>query len=231
MITDKSMHVLLRDKRERRIRDAVRDVLADFKAISLHAVGSYRHVYCNNPRQEFPSEGSFHVYTAPGIVTINGDACDAYTLYAAQDPLIEIFNTPNPNPYWWAEKLVNCCPLGVASLVEDDDPEITRAWVQDQLEDWCDSTFDDSAAQQAALSTLLFYANSMVPYGDEPEEVYSALLDLKYEHDGETYQPFDSEFLSRYPWRVFTDEWLRVCEMLAWTARQVYEQEWGEQDG
>ena len=82
-----------KSERENEIIQETRDQLAGYRVEMKHKDEVYRHLVCRNPSKGY--ERSFQVHTAPGIVTITGRWCHAYTLAWEYD-MLPVLNTSEP---------------------------------------------------------------------------------------------------------------------------------------
>ena len=199
-------------ERENLIIQSVRERLEKFQIEVKHRDGVYRHLECRDPKKGL--ECSFHVYTAPHIVTILGDWCKAYILKAERDMLTEFLNDDEPNINYWAEKVQNSASLETTRY------EFVMRCLFDWLDDWADEDIDE-----ATLDSCKYDLEQWIDI-DHPLLI-DHLSNWKFSYrDTETgrlmkVQPFYSFTFEDAFWDVWTDEWIRVCELFRWTACKV----------
>lgn len=198
--------------RENEIIQETRKQLEDYQVEVKHRDGVYRHLECRNPAKGW--ERSFQVYTAPGIVTIMGDWCKAYTLTRQHDMLTEFLNTDEPNVGYWAEKVQNRAKLETTKY------EFVKLCLFDFLDTWAEDEID--------VETLDRCKYDLEQWIDVDDSLLiDHLRDWRFYHqDAQTGQfkklePFYSLEFEDADWDVWTDEWIRVCELLRWTACKV----------
>lgn len=199
-------------ERESRIIRETREQLKKYEIKVLHKDGLYRHLYCFDPDRGH--DCSFHVYTARGIVTVLGDWCDAWTLERMPDMLTQFLNQSAPNPFYWAEKVRN---PNKYFAIRENEYEITRAWVHEGLKEYL---------KGEKLQEAIIKADWDIPYDDNSYYVIDALERCTFWYENCEYQLQD--YLPEIwdcAWEVYTEEWLRVCEMLRWTAVKTLEME------
>lgn len=199
------------EQREHKIQQETRERLENYEIKVLHRDGVYRHLYCYWPDDPYGGFNySFHVHTSPGIITILGDWCKAWTLKRETDMLRDFLNTA-PNPRYWAEKIQN--PNARESVWESD-YDCTKQWVHEYLAE---------RYEGETLAKVLSEVDWSIPYDEPAIRVYDALEQFTFWDECEEYAPFED--VEDYPWEVYTSEWLRVCEMLSWVAGKTVEYE------
>lgn len=203
-------------ERTNQIIQETRKQLENYQIEVKHRDGVYRHLVCFNP--EKGQECSFEVYTAPHIVTIQGDWCKAYTLKAERDMLTEFLNDDEPNVNYWAEKVQNRTDLKTFS------PSIILSQLEDYLDEWA---VDNDIAKESVKSSKNFlrrhldvddpvFFDQLRDWGFRFVDIYGEPLWMNPLYG------FDFE---NADWNVWTGEWIRVCELLRWTACKVTEME------
>lgn len=199
-------------ERENEIIQDTRKQLENYQIEVKHRDGVYRHLACYDPEKGL--ECSFEVYSGPLTVTIFGDWCEAYTLKREQDMLTEFLNTNEPNVRYWAEKVQSDIKL------EATEYEFVKLCLFDWLDEWADEDID-----AATLDSCKYYLEQWIDI-DDPLLIEN-LKNWEFGYiDAETGQhvkiaPFyDFEYYDAY-WKIFTVEWIRVCELLRWTACKV----------
>ena len=199
-------------ERENRIIQRIRKQLEDYQIEVKHHDGVYRHLECRNPAKGL--ECSFEVHSAPGIVTILGDWCKAYTLKREQDMLTEFLNTDEPNINYWAEKVQN------RTRLETTEYEFVLRRLFDYLDEWADEDMDTKT-----LDRCKYELGEWVDIEDPLLIEHLGNWRFMYQ-DAETgylvkAEPFYSFGFEDAFWDVWTEEWIRVCELLRWTACKV----------
>lgn len=204
--------------RENEIIHGVRQKLARYMIDVKHRDGVYRHLECYNPLKG--RECSFQVYTAPWMVTIQGDWCKAYTLKQEPDMLTNFLNTKEPNVWYWAEKVQNSANL------ETTEYEFVLRCLFDYLDEWADEDMDTKT-----LDRCKYELGEWVDIEDPLLIEHLGNWRFMYQ-DAETghlvkAEPFYSFGFEDAFWDVWTEEWIRVCELLRWTACKVTAMEAG----
>lgn len=197
--------------RENQIIQETRKQLEGYQVEVKHQDGVYRHLECRNPAKRW--ECIFEVHSAPRIVTILGDCCKAYTLKAERDMLTEFLSNDEPNVRYWAEKVQNRTYLVTTEF------EFVKLYLFDWLDEWADTDMDAETLNRCkyALEQWLNLADPLVidhlsnwgfHYQDKNGNLVKAepFYDCEYE---------DSD------WDIWTEEWIRACELLRWTACKV----------
>lgn len=203
-------------ERENQIIQKVRQQLASYQIDVKHRDGVYRHLECYNPERGW--DRSFHVYTAPWIVMISGDWCNAYALKREQDMLTEFLNTDEPNIGYWAEKVQNRTKLETFS------PSIILSQLEDYLDEWA---VDNDITGESVKSSKNFLRRHLDV--DDPM-FFDQLRDWGFRFVDIHGEPiwmnplYGFDFEDAF-WDVWTEEWIRVCELLRWTACKVTEME------
>lgn len=203
--------------RENEIIQETREQLEDYQIEVKHHDGVYRHLECYSPGRGW--DRSFHVYTAPWTVTILGDWCSAYTLRRMPDMLTGFLNMSEPNVGYWAEKVQNRTRLKTTKY------EFVRLCLFDYLDEWAGEDIDAATLDKCKRDLGGWLVNVEDPslleqlndwefcYWDEPTEQYIEV------------RPFEDFLHEDANWDVWTEEWIRVCELLRWTACEVREME------
>ena len=197
--------------RENEIIQRIRKQLEDYQIEVKHHDGVYRHLECYDPERGW--DRSFHVYTAPWTVTILGDWCCAYTLKREPDMLTEFLNRSKPNVGYWAEKVQNQTRLKTV------DYEFVKLCVFNYLDNWADGAID-----AVTLDSCKYELAEWIDI-DDPLLV-EHLRDWEFCYQDENgnlvdAEPFCSLEYEDADWDVWTEEWIRVCELLRWTACKV----------
>lgn len=199
-------------ERENQIIQDTRKQLENYQVEVKHHDGVYRHLECYDP--ERGGDCSFHVYTAPWIVTILGDWCEAYTLKREQDMLTEFLSTDEPNVRYWAEKVQNRTSL------ETTEYEFVLRCLFDYLDNWADEDID-----AATLDRCKYDLEQWIDIDDPLLIDHLSNWDLCYRDKDSghviTAEPFYTFDYEDAAWDVWTEEWIRVCELLRWTACKV----------
>lgn len=201
--------------RENEIIQETREQLEDYQIDVKHWDGVYRHLECYSPGRGW--DCSFHVYTAPCIVTILGDWCSAYTLRRMPDMLTKFLNTDEPNVGYWAEKVQNRTRLKTTKH------EFVELCLFDYLDNWADEDID--------AETLDECKRELAQWIDIDDPLLVEHLrdwEFCYQDDNGNLvnaEPFCSLEYEDAAWDVWTEEWIRVCELLRWTACEVREME------
>lgn len=202
-------------KRENEIIQETRKHLENYQIEVKHLDGVYRHLECRNPAKG--RECSFEVYSAPWTVTILGDWCKAYTLRWVPDTL-KFLADDEPNVGYWAEKVQNSANLETVEY------EFVLRCLFDYLDEWADEDMDAETLERCKYDLEQWIDI------DDPDLVRQ-LSDWCFgyrDKDGggiiETV-PFYSFTYEDATWDVWTAEWIRVCELLRWTACKVTEME------
>lgn len=199
-------------ERENRIIQDTRQKLARYMIDVKHRDGGYRHLECYNPLKGW--ECSFHVYTAPGIVTIMGDWCKAYTLMRQQDMLTEFLNTKEPNVWYWAEKVQNPANLKTVEF------EFALRYLFDYLDNTEDDGMDkktlDRCKNEIAQCLDIDNSNSGIIY-----QLNNWSFFYQHRDSGQLIETEPFGWLDEIDWDIWTEEWIRVCELLRWTACKV----------
>lgn len=203
-------------ERENEIIQDTRKQLENYQIEVKHRDGVYRHLECYDP--ERGGDCSFHVYTAPWIVTILGDWCEAYTLKREQDMFTEFLNTDEPNVGYWAEKVQNRINLETTKY------EFVKLCVFDYLDNWAEDEFG-----AGVIDRCKYELEQLIDIYDP--QLIDHLVGWRFcFQEAETGQliklaPFDAFCFEDATWDVWTEEWIRVCELLRWTACKVTEME------
>lgn len=202
--------------RENEIIQKVRKQLGDYRIETPHQDRVYRHLVCFNP--EKGQECSFEVYTAPHIVTIQGDWCKAYTLKAERDMLTEFLNDDEPNINYWAEKVQNPANLKTVEF------EFVLRYLFDYLDNTEDDGMDkktlDRCKNEIAQCLDIDNSNSGIIY-----QLNNWSFFYQHRDSGQLIETEPFGWLDEIDWDVWTDEWIRVCELLRWTACKITEME------
>lgn len=198
--------------RENEIIQRIRKQLEDYQIEVKHHDGVYRHLECYDPERGW--DRSFHVYTAPWTVTILGDWCCAYTLKREPDMLTEFLNRSKPNVRYWAEKVQNRTNLKTTEY------EFVLQYLFDWLDEWTDEDMDAET-----LDRCKYELGEWVDIEDPLLIEHLGNWLFMYQ-DAETghlvkAEPFHSFEWEDAAWDVWTEEWIRVCELLRWTACKV----------
>lgn len=194
--------------REKQLIQEVQEQLADYQIEVKHRDGVYRYLVCSNPAKGY--ERCFQVHTAPGMVTIKGRWCHAYTLVWEYD-MLSILNTYEP--------LFKFC----AGLLQTDTKIITVAprvlylGLDTYLDNWAEECCIDPGFIERCKRQL----RTDFDYFDQ-----NLIEKLKGWHlwytDTTILVPFANLPYNIAPeWEAWTDEWIRVCELLRWTACKV----------
>lgn len=205
-------------ERENQIIRDTRQQLENYQIEVKHQDGVYRHLECYDPKKGW--EDSFQVYTAPGTVTIRGYWCSAYTLKSTCilkstcDMLTNFLNDDEPNIDYWAEEVEN------RTRLETTEYEFVKLCLFDYLDYWEEDDMDT-----AMLDSCKYDLEQWIDI-DDPLLIDN-LSNWKFSYrDAETgrlmkVQPFYSFTFEDASWDVWTEEWIRVCELLRWTACKV----------
>jgi hypothetical protein len=188
-----------------------RKQLENYKIEVKYRDGVYRHLECRNPANEW--ECSFEIHTAPYVVTILGDWCKAYTLKREQDMLTEFLNTDEPNIGYWAERVQNRTSL------EATEYEFVKLCLFDWLDEWTEDYMNAETLNECKRELEKWIDI------DDPD-IVRHLRDWEFCYrDKEGYivetEPFRTFDYEDAFWDVWTEEWIRVCELLRWTACKV----------
>lgn len=203
-------------ERENQIIQETRQQLEDYQVEVKHRDGVYRHLECRNPAKGW--ECSFEIHTAPYVVTILGDWCKAYTLKAERDMLTEFLNDDEPNINYWAEKVQN------RTRLETTEYKFVKLRLFDYLDAWAEDYIDTET-----LGACKYDLEQWIDT-DDPLLIENLKNWRFCFHDKETGQlrklePFYAFGFEDAFWDVWTEEWIRVCELLRWTACKVTEME------
>lgn len=203
--------------RENGIIQETRKQLENYQIEVKNRDGVYRHLVCYDPRKG--RECSFEVHSSPWTVTILGDWCKAYTLKCEQPDMFTGFlNDDEPNVNYWAEKVKNRTNLETTEYefvlrrlfdylddrAEDDMDAKTLDRCKYELAEWID--IDDPFIIEHLSNWKFCYTDVATGHLVNSEPFYSFT--------------FEDAF-----WDVWTEEWIRVCELLRWTACKVTEME------
>lgn len=201
-------------ERENRIIQDTRQQLENYRVEVKHSDGVYRHLECYNPERRW--DCGFQVHTAPYTVTITGDWSYAYALRHMPDMLTEFLNTDEPQLGYWAEKVRNRAELKTVEY------EFMLRYLFDWLEEQADEIMDAKTLERCKrelekwIDTDEFFT---VEYLNGWSFSYRE-KDTGCLVTGEPFYAFDYEDAE---WDIWTAEWIRVCEMLRWTACKVTE--------
>lgn len=175
--------------------------------------GVYRHLNCYDPRKG--RECSFEVHSTPWTATILGDWCKAYTLKCEQpDMFIGFLNDDEPNINYWAEKVRNRTNL------ETTEYEFVKLCLFDWLDEWADEDID-AAMLDSCKYDLAEWIDIDDPFLIEHLSNWCFRYQDKDSGHLITAEPFYSFTFEDAFWDVWTEEWIRVCELLRWTACKV----------
>lgn len=198
--------------REKQLIQEVREQLADYQVEVEHRDGVYRYLVCSNPAKGY--ERSFQVYTAPGIVTITGRWCHAYTLKGDYD-MLPILNTYEPLFKYCAEVLQTDTKIITVA------PRVLYLGLDKYLDNWAEECCIDPGFMERCKRQL----RTDFDYFDR-----NLVEKLKGWHlwytDTTILVPFANLPYDITPeWEAWTAEWIRVCELLRWTACKAREME------
>ncbi len=199
--------------RENEIIQDTRKQLENYQIKVIHWDGLYRNLECYDP--EKGAEGCFAVYFAPWIVTIIGDWFSAYTLRWMPDIFARFRGKDEPKIGYWSIDVLNRTSL------ETTEPEFMLRWLFDYLEEWSEESEEDGMDEETlnrCKHELEQYVNLDDPY------IIWRLNEWTFSYkslDGQYLEvaPFDT--LNEAEWDIWTEEWIRVCELLRWTACKV----------
>ena len=197
--------------RENEIIQRIRKQLEDYQIEVKHHDGVYRHLECYDPERGW--DRSFHVYTAPHIVTIQGDWCKAYTLEAERDMLTEFLNDDEPNINYWAEKVQNRTNLKTTEY------EFVLRYLFDYLNNWADHDMEPDTLNNLKREVAKMTDIDDPLFIDNLSDLSFGYLDRKGKPVHA--QPFYNLDFEDVLWDIWTAEWIRVCELLRWTACKV----------
>lgn len=203
-------------ERTNQIIQDTRKQLENYKIEVKYRDGVYRHLECRNPANEW--ECSFSVVTWPNHVTITGDWCKAYTLEWEYDMFASFLRTHESDVGYWAERVQNRTSL------EATEYEFVKLCLFDWLDEWADEDIDAETLDECKRELEQWIDI------DDPELVRQ-LTDWCFSYrdkdSGDIIEtvPFYSFTYEDADWEVWTDEWIRVCELLRWTACKVTEME------
>lgn len=198
-------------ERQEQIIQDTRKQLEKYQIEVKHRDGLYRHIYCHDP--EKGQACSFEIHTAPGTVTILGDWCSEYTLKRVPDMLTDFLNTDEPKVGYWAEKVQNRTNL-----------ETTESeFVMLCLFDWLDN-FADIGMNAETLNRCKDEVAEWIDIEDT--YVVYQLNNWRFfyrDREGSLVEtmPFRAFEDVDADWDVWTEEWIRVCELLRWTACKI----------
>lgn len=202
-------------ERENRIIQDTRKQLENYQVEAISRDGVYWHLVCYDP--EKGSEYSFRVYTAPWIVTILGDRCSAYTLKCEHDMLTNFLNTDEPNIKYWAEKVQNRTNLKTTEY------EFVLRYLFDYLNNWADHDMEPDTLNNLKREVAKMTDIDDPLFIDNLSDLSFGYLDRKGKPVHA--QPFYNLDFEDVLWDIWTEEWIRVCELLRWTACKVREME------
>ncbi|WP_279106199.1 hypothetical protein [Mobiluncus curtisii] len=205
-------------ERENQIIQRIRKQLEDYQIEVKHHDGVYRHLECYNPERGW--DRSFHVYTAPWTVTILGDWCSAYTLKREPDMLTEFLNRSKPNVGYWAEKVQN------RTRLKTTDYKFVLRRLYDWLDYWADEDMDAETLDECKRELAQWID---IDDPDLVRQLSDWCFSYRDKDDGGIIEtaPFYSFTYEDADWDVWTEEWIRVCELLRWTACKVTAMEAG----
>lgn len=208
-------------ERENRIIQDTRKQLENYQVEAIRRDGVYWHLVCYDPEKD--NEYSFRVYTAPWIVTILGDRCSAYTLKCEHDMLTNFLNTDEPNIKYWAEKVQN------RTRLETTEYEFVLLCLSDYLDAWAEGYID-----KETLGACKYDLEQWIDTDDPLLIEHLGTWRFCF-HDRETgklrkLDPFYAFTFEDAYWDVWTEEWIRVCELLRWTACKVTAMETSKED-
>lgn len=197
--------------RENEIIQETREQLEDYQIDVKHWDGVYRHLECYSPGRGW--DCSFHVYTAPCIVTILGDWCSAYTLRHMPDMLTKFLNRSKPNVSYWAEKVQNRTNLKTTEY------EFVLRYLFDYLNNWADHDMEPDTLNNLKREVAKMTDIDDPLFIDNLSDLSFGYLDRKGKPVHA--QPFYNLDFEDVLWDIWTAEWIRVCELLRWTACEV----------
>ncbi|NMW48925.1 hypothetical protein [Mobiluncus curtisii] len=199
-------------ERENEIIQETREQLEDYQIEVKHRDGVYRHIVCYDP--ERGGDCSFHVYTAPWTVTILGDWCSAYTLKRVPDMLTEFLNRSKPNVRYWAEKVQNRTRLRTVEY------KFVKLCLFDYLDEWAGEDIDAETLDECKRELAQWID---IDDPDFVRQLSDWCFGYRDKDSGDIIEttPFSSFTYEDAAWDVWTDEWIRVCELLRWAACKV----------
>lgn len=204
-------------ERTNQIIQDTRKQLENYKIEVKYRDGVYRHLECRNPANEW--ECSFSVVTWPNHVTITGDWCKAYTLEWEYDMFASFLSTKKPCVMSWAEKVQNPVRLKTTEF------EFVELYLFDWLDEWADEDMDAET-----LDRCKYYLEQWIDI-DDPlliEHLQNWHFCYQDKNSGRIFKPepfYNFGYEDASCWDVWTEEWIRVCELLRWTACKVTEME------
>lgn len=204
-------HTAARNRGNQIIQDT-RKQLENYQIEVKHHDGVYRHLACYDPEKGV--DCSFHVYTAPWTVTILGDWCSAYTLKREQDMLTNFLNRSKPNVRYWAEKVQNRTNLKTVEF------EFVKLCLFDWLDEWADEDIDVETLDRCKYDLEQWIDIDDPLLIDHLQNWHFCYQD---KNSGRIFkpEPFYNFTYEDANWDVWTEEWIRVCELLRWTACKV----------
>ena len=191
----------------------IRERLNKYTLDILHDDGLYRHLHCYWRDDPYGANNcSFHVYTAPYVITITGDWMSAYTLSRNED-MLDFCNITGSEYVYWAEKLQN-------RAARDSIRAIDEHLFWEELANYLKTYTDYSPDEQAELIEIIFdpvYAHPITQLMDTQFELPATAKngDLNLYRTIDAYDIFDGEMLFG---EHYSHEWIRTCEALRWTA-------------
>lgn len=203
-------------EREEQIIQETREQLMGYQVEVKHRDGVYRHVYCCKPGQGKICD--FHVVTWPNHATITGDWCKSYILGWEYDMFSSFLSTKEPCVRYWAEKLRNPVRLKTTEF------EFVKLYLFDWLDYWADEDMDAETLDRCK------YALEQWIDIDDPlliDHLSNWCFSYQDKNSGRIFkpEPFYNFTYEDADWDVWTEDWIRVCELLRWTACKVTEME------
>lgn len=202
----------------------IRERLNKYTLECLHDDGLYRHLHCYWKDDPYGANNcSFHVYTAPYMITIMGDWMDAYTLCRDKD-MLDFCNITRSEYMYWAGKLQNRAARASIRAIDEH-----LFWKE--LADYLKICTDYSPGEQAAI---IEQAHDAIIFDEAYAHPITQLMDTDFElpttaenGDWNGYKTipasdiFDCECsFGEY----YSHEWIRTCEALRWTANTYKKQ-------
>lgn len=193
----------------------IKDRLSHYTMDVLHDDGLYRHLHCYWAEDPYGKNNcSFHVITAPGLVTIHGDWMSAATLKRETDMLNDFLNVSHVDLGYWAEKLdaPSHCQHDIIHAIDEnrfmaDVAEIIYEWTE---------------GNEMLRKQVLDQIRSEIVFDDALEHPFTALLNMTFDVDTlaheDTVQASDIFDFEMAPGEHFTHEWVRTCLALQWAA-------------
>lgn len=199
-------------ERTNQIIQETREQLEDYQVEVKHRDGVYRHLECYDPGKG--RKCSFSVVTWPNHVTITGDWCKAYTLEWEYDMFASFLRTHESDVGYWSEKVQN------RTRLETTEYEFVKLCLFDWLDEWADEDID-----AATLDSCKYDLEQWIDI-DDPlliEHLQNWHFCYQDKNSGHTIkpEPFYNFEYEDAAWDVWTNEWIRVCELLRWTACKV----------